>query len=309
LLTAVAIARPQNGRQAAALALLLVSPAVLLGINRGNQDAIIFIVMSLGFVCLRRGQGVAPWLGVILEAATAVLKYFPLVNLVLLLGFRTRRKFILGLLLYGCVLALGAPGVIAALRFYAGKAAMPDWLYAFGAPMLLRDLGVRAAVGWLVPAGLLALWLLFLGRRAWQSTAAPSESFAAGEFMCAAAMIAGVFFLGASYAYKLIFAVWLLPWLWREDAVGPERRWERLTCGLLFGVAWGEGLVAIVLNLLFGMAWVSESAGLGILKAALVVTQLATWLLVACLLRFVVWYVVRRLRILFAGSPLSGNPA
>ena len=60
-----------------------------------------------------------------------------------------------------------------------------------------------------------------------------------------AALVVGCFFLGASYVYKLVFAVWLLPWLWRQGAAPAEERWRRLTLALLLAVLWFEGLMAI----------------------------------------------------------------
>ena len=154
-----------------------------------------------------------------------------------------------------------------------------------------------------MPAILLLAWAGVLGYGKMndpEPARSAQERAAEREFMCGAALVVGLFFLGSSYVYKLVFAVWLLPWLWkhgRADAV--EMRWARAAWFLLLGVVWLEGGMAVALNLLAG-SW-SLPAAQGLLKATLVVTQLGTWALVACLLRFLLPYVARRGRALWVG--------
>ena len=301
LLVAVAMVRPANRREGWLLGLLLISPAVLLAVNRANHDLVVFLLLGLGLFCFRSPGGPARALGVILFAVAAVLKYFPLVTLVLLLDFRSRRGVLAGLTLYAVVLLLGWPGVAAALQMAPRYTLNPDWIYAYGAPMLGRDFGFNHPLGWMVPASLMGAWAI---REAWQSVrATPAgqpgrESPAERQFICGAAILVGVFFLGVSYLYKFIFAVWLLPWLWRPEGGEPgESRWNRVIGYLLVAVVWLEGGMAVVLNLFIGR-WSPEAAQL-LLKATLGVTQVATWALVACLLRFLLIYVGRRGRALW----------
>ncbi len=301
LVTAVQIARPVTRREQWALGLLLVSPAWLLAVNRANQDLVIFLVSSLGLVCFRNSGGPARALGVILFASSAVLKFFPLATLVLLLDFRSRRQVLAGFVLYALVLLLAWPGLAPALRLVGRQAPTPEWLYAFGAPVLMRDFGFVGWLGWLLPAGFLIGWAI---REAGKHAGAPRAVQADGgdaaerEFVCGAVLIVGAFFLGASYLYKLVFAAWLLPWLWRQyDGNALEARWARVTWSLLLAVVWLEGTMALVINLLVGPWW-SQTVAVGLLKATLVISQLLTWALVACLLRFLLIYVARRGRTL-----------
>ena len=300
LLMTVFMVRPGVRHEGVALLLLLASPALLLAVNRANNDLVVFLLVSLGLLCFRGG----PWfwraLGVILFATAAVLKYSPLVTLVVLLDLRTRRALLAGLGLYALVLVLAWPGLVQGLKSAARYNPAPDWLYAYGAPVLLRNLGVHASLGWLVPGLLLVAWAGFLvrGKRAGPEPAdAAPERTAEREFMCGAALLVGLFFLGSSYVYKLVFALWLLPWLGRYCGGGAaDARWGRATWILLLAVVWLEGTMAVVLNLLIG-PW-SLSVAQGLLKGTLVISQLLTWALVACLLRFLLDYVARRSRAL-----------
>jgi hypothetical protein len=284
LVVAVAMVGPRNRREAAALFFLLVSPAILLGVNRANVDWFVFVLVSVALAGFRRETPLARGLGVVLAAGAAVLKYFPFVTLLLLVEFRPWRRFFSGAALFALVVVLGLPGLLKGLASAARYAPAPEWLYAFGAPVLWRDFGVTAATGWLLAgagAGILAA--ILAGRACPPNPPAGRAGRAAQrEYAIGAAMVAGVFFLGASYLYKLIFAVWLLPALLRGGVAVNGTSDRRLTLVLLFTLAWLEGGVAVALNL--GADPGSPGAEIG-LKAGLVAAQLIAWALVTCLLR------------------------
>lgn len=304
LFTAVVTTRPRSRREGTALFLLLVSPAFLLMANRTNPDLVVFVMISVGLLLFRRESW--PWraMAVVLFAVAAVLKFIPLVTLVVLLDLRSRRGLAAALGLYGLVLVLAWPGLAAGLKSSAQFMPRPEWLYAFGAPVFLRNLGISAPLGWLVPAVPLGLWVLACTHRKLTGSEGEVKSpdpAAEREFICGAAMLVGVFFLGASYLYKLIFALWLLPWLWHQcGGVAAEARWGRATWILLLAVAWLEGTMAVGVNLLVG-PW-SLPVAEGLLKGTLIISQLLTWALVACLLRFLLGYVAQRSRALWVGQ-------
>lgn len=293
---AVGMVRPRTWRECGALLAVLLSPAFLLAANRANPDLNILMLVSLGLICFRRpGFG---WraAGIGLFALSAVLKYFPLVTLVLLLDLRRRRDFVLGLALYVAVLLLALPGLAPGLRSAAQHAPEPSWFYAFGAPALMRDFELKQPILWLAPSVLLAGWALLAAWRQRQSPL-PEQTVAAHnqerEFVCGALMIIGLFFLGASFVYKLIFAVWLLPWLWAAPAEAAEARWRRVMWWLLLAVLWFEGLMVTGFNLVL-----HPPVNADLFRAALVVQQLLDWALVACLTRFLLVYLGRWLRTL-----------
>jgi hypothetical protein len=116
------------------------------------------------------------------------------------------------------------------------------------------------------------------------------------DFVCGALMLVGLFFLGASFVYKLIFAIWLLPWLWEEPAGPSEARGRRTIWYLLLAVLWFEGLMATGFNLV--ARWLGQPVNVDLLKATLVVQQLLGWALVACLTRLLLIYLSRWMRVL-----------
>jgi hypothetical protein len=292
LLAALVMARPRQPREGLGLVLILVSPAFLMAVNRANNDLVVFVLMSIGLLCFRREAWPLRTFGVLLFALSAVLKYYPLVTLVVLFELRSRRQLAGNLALYGLLLLLAWPGLEPGLKSAARHMPQPDWLYAFGAPVFWRNLGIPGTLVWLVPAVLLAGWG---GLVAWRQRpgVAGAASPAEREFILGAATLLGMFFLGSSFAYKLVFVVWLLPWLWQQHTDGTEARWARVTWALLLAVVWLEGMVAVGLNL--GFARNSEMA-LSLLKAGLTVAQLVTWAWIACLVRCVLVLLARSLR-------------
>jgi len=286
LAIAVLMAKPRTRIQGVLLGLLLVSPAFLLAVNRANNDLVVFGLMSVGLLGLRCGSLAPRLLGVLLFAVAAVLKYFPLAAAVVLLDFRSRRDLALALGLYAAVVALHVPGLVPGLASAARHLPQPDGLYAFGAPVFLRNLGIAGQWPWLLPAVGLVAWA---GVSAWRRLRLEAPAGFAGpraaerDFVAGAVMIVGLFFLSSSFVYKLVFAVWLLPWLWSVDDNPAEARWRRWTLGLLLAVVWFEGAMALVLNLVV-TPW-SEPVALALLGGVLGISQFLTWAWIACLLR------------------------
>jgi hypothetical protein len=310
LLTSLFMARPRGRCEWVYLLLLLVSPVWLLSFTRANNDPVVLVLVSLGLCCYRSERWPQRVLGIVLFASSVALKYYPLVTLVVLLDSRNRRELGASLALYFAVLVTSWPFLETGFKAASHYTPGPSWLYAFGAPILLRNFDLESRVAWLIPAaglGLWALWLTWRQGRDRAPVAAGTSATDEREFLCGASLLVGLFFLGASYAYKLIFAVWMLPWLWRmATSPGPERSWARWALGLLMGVACLDGWGAVGINV--GLTRWAMPAALPALTVVLTVTQLLSWGLVVCLLRLLPVVAAPRLfRLLFGGPAAAGR--
>ncbi len=314
LLAALALLRPQNKREILQTALLLCSPALLMAVSRANNDLVIFIVVSTALGLLRFSAAIPRVLAAALFSLAAVLKYYPLAALVVLFAVRSKRERVVALLILGAVLLLGWPALQPALATLSLHLPRPGGFYAFGAGVLPREFTLLSPAWWLVPAALLAVWSFALAARRWIApphpnatlhfppneapppSAAPLFAVPSTEFACGAAFVVGCFFLGASYVYKLIFAVWLLPWLWRAPTTLSlhEARWRRATVALLFAVTWWEGLLAVFINVV--VSPFAPTLARSVYDVTFVVSQLLTWGLVVCLSRYLVLYAVEHTR-------------
>jgi len=306
LASTVLLLRPAGWRQGAGLLLVLISPPLLFLVNRANHDLVVFVLMSLALGCLRHDRGVVRALAILLLAVSAVLKYFPLAAVVLLLEARSRREFAGWALLYSLVLVLAWPSLAEALRTAASHTPAPAWLFAFGAPMLFRNLDLAGATGW----GWLAAGLVLLAVAAswWRSTArnAPPATGEARalerEYACGAVMIVGCFLHGSSYLYKMVFALWLLPWLWRASLDQGEERWRKATQSLLLAVLWFEGGATLAINLSVFTGLLTPPVAHQMIGVTVQTGQLLTWALVFCLWRGLLLYLGRETRRLLTGA-------
>jgi hypothetical protein len=307
LASTVLLLQPAGWRQGAGLLLVLVSPPLLFLVNRANHDLVVFVLMSLALGCLRSGRRPVRALAILLLAVSAVLKYFPLAAVVLLLDARTRREFAGWVLLYGLVLVLAWPSLEEALRTASSHTPAPAWLFAFGAPTFFRNLGLASAAAW----GWLAAGLVLLAMAAsWWRSAARQAAPATGEartlereFACGAVMIVGCFLHGSSYLYKMVFALWLLPWLWRATLDPHEERWRKATQSLLLAVLWFEGGAALAINLGVFTDLLTPSVAHRMIEWTIQVGQLFTWALVAGLGRALLLYLGRETKRLLTAPP------
>ena len=85
-LAALAVAGPLGLGEGAVYAATLLAPATLLGVERGNADLLMFALVALGVVVLRRSA----WAGAGAITLAGVLKLFPALALAVLLRRRAR---------------------------------------------------------------------------------------------------------------------------------------------------------------------------------------------------------------------------
>ena len=221
-MTAAAVLAPRRPGVALVAVLLLASPPVLLGVERGNCDLIIFLLFAAAGAWL---AGRAALAGAGLIGLGAVLKYYPLAALPALAARAAPRRRVLawmGATLLACLLV-----VLCWWSDYRRALALvprPETLNAFG----LAEIGlawqkVRARPGGLLAAALPALvlavgWLGWQARALW--TAVPRLGSVAAWFVAGAATWGFCYLATASYTYRAVLL--LLPArLWLDQTADP----------------------------------------------------------------------------------------
>jgi hypothetical protein len=252
-LTAWLAVRPRNNRESAWLAVLLLSPPVLLGINRANNDLVIFALLGWCGVAaagrLWRSQVIATGL---LALATG-LKFYPVVAALSFLWVRPVRRVPAALLLAVVV----AGGVLVSLwpQVRRGQFMVESAVHEMGAPMLGRELGWSDRTSQLVCLIGLTLGAVALVRGG--VTAGLATRGETRERLLAALgtiVVLACFAAGMNYSYRWIFALWMALWLWRRATDATMTRsalWTaRAGCALLLFCFWGDGALCLVVNLL-----------------------------------------------------------
>lgn len=238
----------------------LLSPAVLLGVERGNNDLVLFILLVAAAAWLsasHRGEG----LGWGLVGLSAVLKLYPIVACAVALREPPRRAAaILGgaMVLFGTYLALTLSDVALirnAVPFDTersyGYRVVFDWMSEQTARPQRTALAASALFA--VGAGSLSAGLCA------RPLARPSRAFDLG-----CALYAGTFALGYNWDYRLVFVLLAVPQLivWSRNTESV-RGLPKLIVGAYavsvwsgFVVAQASGLGDVVLVLEEGANWV-----------------------------------------------------
>lgn len=233
-------------RTAVILAPLILSPACLLAVERGTTDlSVCFLLALAAHIAARRLQLAVP---VVLVAF--VLKLFPLAGLALVLRESRARA-----------LRLALPALAVAVLFCAynfrelidigyktekGPHTSYGWAVLslhlgtlHGAP---RNFSSVAAWGGAALALLGTLAALICGMRSRQEPTAENRSL--DFFRVGCAVYAGTFALGASWDYRLIFALFMVPQLsrWTSDTQRSTRIWSCVMLVALLIAAWSLAL-------------------------------------------------------------------
>lgn len=246
--SALLIVRPTSD-YAGIYAAALVSPAVMLGVERANPDLIVFSLVAVALIgfCARTGSVRAVGHGVLLLAAA--LKLFPAFAFGVLL--RQSRRW-----------ALSAGGVVvAAFSLYVvaiwgdvqtiRKVVPQEVWYSYGAGVgvdavrqqLAPDAGGSDTLieGVLITAALVAICAILWNRRtvARLIVRPPIRELRTEAFVAGAGMYCGSFLLMHNWDYRLIVLILVIPKLldWFGDDVSAVPA-PRLTLGCLLGTLW-----------------------------------------------------------------------
>jgi hypothetical protein len=223
--TLVWIWRPRSRAEALGAAVLMVSPPVLLLVERGNLDGWVLVLIAAGTALAtrpgtnRRGRvaASAAWL------AAAALKLFPAAILVAEALARRGKQRLPALAACGDVGLVmqkttrgyeGAYGRIVAVSRWQAERAVRGEKDAVVPRRMVAAVGAGLAL-----AGLAAGWRARRWFAAVAGTARERLLFRAG-----AAVYAGTFWLGHNWNYRLVFLALTLPWLARAAEQAHSRR-------------------------------------------------------------------------------------
>lgn len=282
--------RPRSMGAAFWMALLAVSPPVMLGIERANNDLVIFAILAVALPALRSGGGGGFVLATAAIALATGLKFYPAVALGVLFTGVLDRRAAGRITLAG--LAVGLVLIAVADQIGRGTFRIEPEIYSFGARVwlmgfaLAEPLAVKVSIAGFALAVAGAAWRIDALRAA-PSANVESDHDEARAFALGASLLAACFVTGVSHGYRLIFVLWLAPWIWLHRRRNPV---ARLALWLAPLVLWGDGLLCLATELFFPALAAAqyERILLGWWRA----TQPVTWSLMGLLGGWVVARVV-----------------
>jgi hypothetical protein len=212
--TVFLLAGRMNRAEAVVYGLLLISPAIMFGVDRGNNDLFIYVLLVLAGHLLTR-PGLRSWAGEGLFLLAMVLKVYPIFGILHVLRADRRQTFIrtAGVLAAFVVfIALIAKD----LPYMSGGTHRPTQ-NAFGLFVFADELARRIGHGsTLRLAALVGTALVLLGAawRAWGHAGTFRHAFDRSHFLytLGAGVYCGIFLLlGNSYDYRMVFLLLTIP--------------------------------------------------------------------------------------------------
>ena len=237
---ALGVAGPLGLGEGAVYAATLLAPATLLGVERGNADLLMFALVALGVVLLRRSA----WAGAAAITLAGVLKLFPALALLVLARRRARWPAlgvsVIALAVYAALTYHDIRGILRVLprgvtNSY-GVLVLVDAAHDAGwsiartsAETSLLRVGLLAA-GILLAAGLLA---------ARPRPAGPGDERRLDAFWAGAAVYIGTYVFGNNFDYRLVFLILCVPQLcrWTRDRDAPAP-WPAVALAAIVATMW-----------------------------------------------------------------------
>jgi hypothetical protein len=229
-----------NHAIAVALACGIFSPAVLLGLERGDNDLVIFFVLALSLMVIRKSTAASA--GVI--AFAFILKLFPVFAAAVFFK-EDRPKFFK--YLTGSILFVGTYCIVLRDEIRAVLAAVSttDWdSYGIAVNWLELERHIHSPflsklVCYAVVGAMIVLCVL-LPVRARESQDAAADESHIDAFRMGASIYIGTYLLGSNFDYRLMFLLFTIPqltqWLGNSDA--RLRRVARITVACALYSLW-----------------------------------------------------------------------
>ncbi|HLZ66972.1 MAG TPA: hypothetical protein VKQ29_12125 [Aliidongia sp.] len=299
ILSLFLLPEPRRRRDAVLLTLATVSTMTSFAVERGNVDLIMFLAAMLAALW-HAGRLPVPRLGYLPVMAAGLLKFYPLVLLILSFSEKPRRWLAINAIAGTIVLIFGwwywpelvkmAPNIPHAVYFgdLFGAANLPYGIGQLLVSPTSPSASVAAAARYL-PRTLLLLLVIDSARRAiklstigaFQVSLAGLSPWNATLLVIGSALICGCFFAGQSVGYRGVHLLFVAPTLLvlAQDAKDDawRRRWRHAVFMIVF-LMWGEGIRRI-----FAMA----TEGLGASETADMLARMLFWLF-----RELVWWRV-----------------
>lgn len=258
----------------------VLSPPVLLLIERANDDIILFSCLApLPFLLASRNRWL--WIGAlgIIFLVTPV-KFYPIAVLSAFLYRPGSRYAGLAFFLTGVSFALAYVAInVTELVKLSGRVPSPNGYLTFGAETLFRDLGMETA-GVLFPVIaltcliLVCLWIVFRDSKgsALQTTGHYSEY----AFLIGIAVLTFCFFLNSNWDYRMAYFLFAVPFILKmaHSPEGGTRLTGRLMLVLLMASLFLE-------YLFFTAAYAYGSAPLRYIFHIHIIRQIVLWALMA----------------------------
>lgn len=286
---------------------VLLSPVVLFGVERGNNDLFICALLLPVAVMVTHQSAWLRWLALVPLLLATALKFYPAVGMVVLLTAPTRKEAWARGVVAAAVLVVIILDARADFAILNNLIPRPRGLMTTGSNRMFLHLGLTHSVSTCCSI-LLAVVAVALSRplrllSGW--SVAPADRTIWMGFVLGATLLVGCFFAGSSYSYRFVYAVMMAPMLWRlmsdKTISKPVRRLAITTSALLLMMMWMDAVLSYVATQ--ALAYQPDEKLLEWSYRLAFYGTPVEWAFYICLLCFVTRFFVDTAKVL--GFPLS----
>ncbi len=259
LFFAVAVISPSSVVQSLITVCFLISPAVMLGLERSNADLLIFTLLALSFYLIHPGNLLLNGFGCMIIFLAAILKLYPVVLLPVLIFYYSanRTKFtllLMTMLLFLLYLYLNWQDV----SHLIGVIPNITWHYSMGGELLFARLGNELSHTTRLATYCMALVCVVTGI-IWANRVKIDEpeftrqnedaGWSGMLYLCGAVLVVFSFVIKNSFDYRNIFFLFLLPYLFRlnfRPEIDKMLKFTALVIVIIYGfLFWAEFFVSL----------------------------------------------------------------
>ena len=290
-LLSIRILRPKNGNEFLLSAMLLLSPAVLLGVERGNNDLIIFILLGLAVFSLNNKNHLLDLIAYFFLFLASILKFYPIASFLIFVRIiKDYKKF--WMFAFFSILFFGVYAVFSFSDFEYLKHIVPKphGRFTFGAAIffewILDEWPVNATYVYLMICA--AIFIAFSLSSRTGLAEVRNNSINTIFFLVGSLNILFCFFANTNYDYRCIFFVLILPWLFEhlkcESTPVSSKRFIKLLLLFLPVVVWNETIITLI-GLKVGSPGINETKLFAMVNLYKL-EHLSTWIVITILLAF-----------------------
>ncbi len=298
--------RPCTAGEAGWYFCVIAAGPVVLGVERANNDLLILGLLMPVVPMLLSNREWLRWCALIPVVVATGLKFYPAVGALLFLAGGSRREVIGRSLAVAVLLVLVALEVRGDLARMGQLAPSPQGVTTLGAEQVFIYFGFGKSAAML--SGLVVGAAIVVAARPWRWFAGWTVAVGDREmwwvFILGTVLLTGCFFAGSSFSYRLVYCLFLAPFLWRTmfDSKAPVviRRLARVTGGLMIFMLWGDTLAVVLLN-----SWLTPENTEEILKLSddyAIAVEPLVWAFFGCLMCFLAGFGCEVRKVFFEGS-------
>ena len=290
-LLCIKILNPDNGKEFLICAMLLLSPAVMLGVERANNDLVIFGLLGLSVFLLHKRIRALDWIAYSFLYLASILKIYPLVSfLIVLRTFKDNRKLLAFSLFSMFLLGTYMAFTLSDLQYLKAVVPRPHGISTFGAAILFEWIFNQwpvSSTAVTIMSGL-AFFLAFLIAPKIALAERRNDSVHTFFFLVGSLNLLFCFFTNTNYDYRCVYFIMILPWLFEllKCAATPTatKRFINFLLILLPLVVWNEAIISFIM-LKLGAPGISK-VKMMITINLYVIEHISTWIVMTILLSF-----------------------